>query len=71
MRIYFHLKSAHELILDPEGVEVSDPQEARVQAVLVIEELRLTDAQYWSGWTLAATDAAGGVLFTVDLTSTV
>ena len=71
VRIYFHLKSAHEILLDGEGVEVSDPQEARVQAALVIEELRPTDAQYWSGWTLTATDAAGRVLFAVDLDSNV
>jgi hypothetical protein len=70
VRIYFHLKDAHEVLLDVEGVEVSDPHEARVQAALVIEELRPTDAQYWSGWTLTAT-AAGRVLFTVDLDSNV
>ena len=50
---------------------MSDPQEARVQAALVIEELRPKDAQYWSGWTLTATDAAGRVLFAVDLDSNV
>jgi hypothetical protein len=64
------LKDAHEVLLDVEGVEVSDPHEARVQAALVIEELRPTDAQYWSGWTLTAT-AAGRVLFAVDLDSNV
>jgi hypothetical protein len=53
-----------------EGVEVSDPHEARVQAALVIEELRPTEAHYWSGWTLTAT-AAGRVLFAVDLDSNV
>ena len=67
VRIYFHLKDAHEVLLDVEGVEVSDPQEARVQAALVIEELRPTDVQYWSGWTLTATR----VLFAVDLDSNV
>jgi hypothetical protein len=71
VRIYFHLRSGHEVLLDREGVEVSDPHEARVQAALVIEELRPTDAQYWSGWTLTAVDAAGRVLFAVDLDSNV
>ena len=71
MRIYFHLKSAHEVILDVEGVEVSSVQEAREQALLAIEELRYQDGQHWSGWTLAATDAARDVLFTVDLDSPV
>jgi hypothetical protein len=70
VRIYFHLRHANEVLLDVEGVEVSDPQEARVQAALVIEELRATDAQYWSGWTLTAT-VAGRVLFAVDLDSNV
>jgi Domain of unknown function (DUF6894) len=71
VRIYFHLKDAHEVLLDVEGVEVSDPNEARVQAALVIEELRLADAQYWSGWTLTAIAAGGRVLFSVDLDSNV
>ena len=70
VRLYFHLKDAHEVLLDMEGVELSDPHEARVQAALVIEELRPTDAQYWSGWTLTAT-AAGRVRFAVDLESNV
>jgi hypothetical protein len=65
------LKNAPEVLLDVEGVEVSDPHEARVQAALVIEELRPTGAQYWSGWTLTATDAAGRVLFAIDLDSNV
>jgi hypothetical protein len=64
------LRHANEVLLDVEGVEVSDPHEARVQTALVIEELRPTDAQYWSGWTLTAT-AAGRVLFAVDLDSNV
>ena len=71
MRIYFHLKRGHEVLLDVEGVEVSDPQEARVQAALALEELRPTDVRYWSGWTLTAVDAAGRVLFSVDLDSNV
>jgi hypothetical protein len=71
VRIYFHLKSGHEVVLDAEGVEVSDPHEARVQAALVIEELRPKDAQFWSGWTLTAIDAAGRVVFSVDLDSNV
>ena len=59
------------MLLDAEGVEVPDPQEARIQAALVLEELRPTDVQYWSGWTLTAVDAAGHVLFAVDLDSDV
>jgi hypothetical protein len=65
------LKDAHEVLLDVEGVEVPDPQEARIQATSVIEELRPKDVQYWSGWTLTAIDASGRVLFAVDLDSNV
>jgi hypothetical protein len=71
MRIYFHLKNANEVLLDTEGVEVSDPQEARAQAALVIEELRPKDVECWSGWTLTAMAAGGRVLFSVDLESNV
>jgi hypothetical protein len=71
IRIYFHLQGAHEVLLDAEGVEVSDPQEARIQAARVIEELRPKDIQYWSGWTLTAIDASGRVLFSVDLDSNI
>jgi hypothetical protein len=65
------LNDAHEVLRDVEGVEVFDPQEARAQAALLIEELRPKEAQYWSGWTLTATDAAGQVLFAVDLDSNI
>ena len=71
MRIYFHLKDAHEVLLDAEGIEVSDPHEARNQAASVIEELRPENVQYWSGWTLTAIAAGGRVLFSVDLDSNV
>src|SRR5687768_17394204 len=71
MRIYFHLKNTNEVLLDTEGVEVSDPQEARAQAALVIEELRPKDVECWSGWTLTAMAAGGRVLFSVDLESNV
>ena len=71
IRIYFHLKDAHEVLLDVGGVEVSDPHEARHQAALVIEELRPKDVQHWSGWTLTAIAAGGRVLFSVDLDSNV
>jgi hypothetical protein len=71
VHVYFHLKDAHEVIRDADGVEVHDLLEARVQALRAIEELRRKDSQYWTGWTLAATDAAGHILFTVDLDSIV
>jgi hypothetical protein len=71
VRIYFHLKDAQEVLLDVEGVEASGPQQARAQPALVIEELQPKDVQFSSGWTLTATDAAGQVLFAVNLDSTI
>ena len=71
MRLHFHLKDGHEMIPDLEGVEVSGPQEARIQAILAIEELRREAGQDWSGWTLTAADGSGAVLFSLDLDSVV
>jgi hypothetical protein len=71
VRVYFHLKDAHEVLLDVEGVEVTDLHEVRAQAAMAIEELRSDDVQYWSGWTLTAVDAAGRILFSVDLATNV
>jgi Domain of unknown function (DUF6894) len=69
VRIYFHLKNAHNVLPDDNGVEVAGPEEAREQALQVVQELQQKDARYWSGWTLVAADAAGNVLFTLDLDS--
>ena len=69
MRLYFHLKDAHEMIPDLEGVEVSGPHEARIQAILAIDELRREAGQDWSGWTLSVTDQSGTVVFSLDLDS--
>jgi hypothetical protein len=70
MRVYFHLKGGAETIPDLNGVEVSDLEEARVQASRTIEELRQEDplaAEDWSGWRLEATDGRGRALFSLDL----
>ena len=71
LRIYFHLRRAHDVMPDDQGVDVSGPEEARNQALRVIDELRQKDGLYWSGWSLVAADAAGNVLFTLDLDSLV
>ena len=67
MRIYFHLNGPDVVIRDDEGVEVVGTREACIQARLAIEELQEEDPRNWSEWTLEATDAAGRVLFTLDL----
>ena len=71
VRIYFHLKDAHEVLPDDQGVEVAGPQQARAQALEVINELRQKDACYWSGWTLVAVDDAGDRLFSLNLANPV
>lgn len=50
---------------------MSGPLEARAHVAVVVEELRAKDDRYGSGWTLTAADAAGQVLFAVDLDSNV
>jgi len=67
LRIFFHLRRAHELFPDEQGVEVSGPEEARAHALTVIDELSQDESHSWSGWSLVAADHAGDVLFTVDL----
>jgi hypothetical protein len=70
VRLYFHLTSAHDVIRDPEGVDVADLQDALLEATKTVEELRQADefaAMDWSGWRLDVTDAAGRVLFSLDL----
>jgi hypothetical protein len=67
MRCYFNLV---ETIVDSEGVEVADPNEARGLALEAIAEMiqdnggEITD---WRGWRLEAVDASGAILFTISL----
>ena len=72
MRVYFHLVSADQVILDPEGVEVRDVDQAHAEALKAIEKFRDEDAEVvrtWSGWTLSVYGAGGNLLFTLDLDS--
>jgi hypothetical protein len=74
MRLYFHLRDKHRSIPDSEGVEVPDVAQARAAGLEMLRELREEDpstAQEWSGWRLEATDAAGVVVFRIDLDSLV
>jgi hypothetical protein len=40
MRCYFHLVNGHETIPDDMGVEVSDLDDAKTQALIAIHEIR-------------------------------
>jgi hypothetical protein len=69
-RFYFHLVSANERIIDSQGGEATDLEEARAQAIEVIEELRKHDPSVtsdWSGWALCIADGSGTVLARIDL----
>ncbi len=71
MRLYFHLADAHDVIPDPDGTEVADLHQARIEAVRAIAELKAEDpsiVQEWTGWRLDVTNAAGAVVLSISLT---
>jgi hypothetical protein len=70
MRCYFNLVDGSEVIRDRTGIEVSDPEQARAEALHAIREQRQADpvaAQEWSGWTLTVVDSTGQSLFSIPL----
>ena len=67
MRCYFNRA---ETIVDSEGVEVADLNEARGLALEAIAEMiqhNGGEIKDWHGWRLEAVDASGTVLFTIRL----
>ena len=70
MRLYFHLQEGAETIRDDVGVEVSDLETGKKEALSAIGEmLRQPEAKPhgWAGWKLAAADESGALLFSFDL----
>jgi uncharacterized protein DUF6894 len=68
MRCYFNLVSSHHTIIDNEGLEVADVDEARTfarEAVAGMVQDGIAEIARWRGWELEARDASGTVLFTV------
>ena len=68
MRYYFNLVSSHHTIIDNEGLEVADVEEARTFAREAVAEMvqdGVSEIAHWRGWELEARDASGTVLFTV------
>jgi hypothetical protein len=68
MRCYFNLVSSHHTIIDNEGLEVADVDEARTFAREAVAEMvqdGVSEIAHWRGWELEARDASGTVLFTV------
>jgi hypothetical protein len=73
-RLYFDLVNTHDSMPDRDGIEIDDVHHAKAAIVAMVDELRQEDAstaQEWSGWTLNVSDAAGRVLFSIDLDSRV
>jgi len=74
MHLYFDLRDPEYTLPDVYGVEVSDIDEAWRVALEMTRKLRQENpstAQDWSGWTISAVDAAGAVVFTINLDSVV
>lgn len=70
MRCYFNLVRGDDVIADPVGIEVEDIQQARIQALHAINEMReeMGDAiDSWDDWRLEVVDSIGRTLFSVDL----
>ena len=70
MRLYFHLLKGTEAIRDQEGIEVSDVDAARAEALSTIRDLRSAeerDPPDWAGWKLAVADESGALLFALDV----
>jgi len=71
MRCYFNLISDEETMIDDEGVEVRDLDQAWAQALKAVMELRAEaegELIEWNRWRLEATDINGNVLFSINLT---
>jgi hypothetical protein len=70
MRLFFHLVDKQDTLHDLEGVEVTDLEDARREAMRAIAEMRQEDPSAppdWSGWTLRVTDASGRVVLSLAL----
>jgi hypothetical protein len=70
MRVYFHLVSWDDIVLDDTGIEVSDVATAQQEAVRAIYELRQEadlSPEEWIGWQLEAVDVNNNVLFSIPL----
>jgi tellurite resistance protein len=69
VRVFFHLTSDSEVILDEQGIEVDCLDHARREALKAIIEVRAEDpmARDWSGWAFSVTDADGRIVLSLDL----
>jgi len=73
MRCYFHLVRDHEELIDDAGVEVSDVESAKTQAMMAVNELqREFDGliEDWNGWQLKVVSTEGNLLWSIPLSVT-
>jgi hypothetical protein len=70
MRCYFNLVHTHQILVDHEGVEADDLDEARTltrEAAAEVIQNGDADVTDWRGWRLDVVDGTGSVLFTLSL----
>ena len=70
MRLFFHLQNGTETIRDEDGVEVSDLDAARAEALNTIRDMRDEEdgePHDWSAWRLAVVDSSGSLLLSLDM----
>jgi hypothetical protein len=73
MRCYFHLVNGDETIPDDTGIEVSELEDAKAQALQAIDDLRdeaIQAGASWWGWRLDIVGASGRVLLSISLDPT-
>jgi hypothetical protein len=73
MRCYFHLVNGRDELIDGKGVESSDLQSAKAQALMAISELQQESVgidEEWNGWCLNIHSAEGTLLLSIPLYTT-
>jgi hypothetical protein len=74
MRCYFHLVNGDETIPDDTGIEVSDLEDAKAQALQAIDDLRdeaIQAGASWQDWRLDIVDRSGRILLSIPLDPTI
>ena len=68
MRLYFHLLNGTETIRDEEGIEVTDLDTAKAEALNAIRDMQGEQKPHdWASWSLAVADESGAQLFLFDV----
>ena len=69
-RYFFHLFGGSDAILDEDGIEVGDFEEARTEVKRTVRQLQCEDpaeASKWKGWNLDVVDRFGNVALSISL----